>query len=563
MTGPQPLCFLTAWCPAARRSSQWSSAFCNGKSTSNIVFSHVRIHRVLPTAVLTDVEKDAHNTWETNIPASTTPLFTKSTFAALGLNEDIQFHLLNMGISQPTGIQSRGIPPILAGVNVILGAATGSGKTYAYLLPVIQQLKQAEQMRAEDDPPLRVAKRPRALVLLPTRELAEQVEGVARSLSHTAKFRVLGTLATGPGSMRKLKDRLNSPVDLMITTTGRLLQLLDDRLIDVRYVKHVIIDEVDTLFDKGFETELKKILWWCGGARTDLRNEPQFVAAGATHPRAAEEIYKQVLPNAKRINVDLHKAPRGLEQRFVYVGPNTKLQELVSFLNDTRQGNASQDGRMMVFCNTIDSCRFVEHFLSEAGHVTACIHGDIPLARREKEYESFRNGEKPLLVCTDMAARGLDNLRVDHVVLFDFPNSAVDYLHRAGRTARAGASGRVTSFVGKKDMRLARAIQRAAREGFDALESARIAREEEEERKRKEKEVAVQKEATSAGESAIDTRFKAGSKTGARSESMTGAKTGAKTGVKTGVKTGLRRSSFGRGSNGMRGKRSTGGRRRW
>ncbi|KAI0566693.1 DEAD-box ATP-dependent RNA helicase 39 [Gracilaria domingensis] len=533
-------CFITASPFITLRSPQLSTTFAGQKcpsESSAFVLSRVSKHRRPPTAVTFDVEKDAQNVMETKIPAATTPLFTKSTFAALGLSEEAQDHLLSIGISKPTGIQSRGIPPILGGVNVILGAATGSGKTFAYLLPVVQQLKQAEQMRAEGDPPLRVAKRPRALVLLPTRELAEQVEDVARRLSHVVKFRVLGTLAIGPGSMRKLRDRLNSPVDVMVTTTGRLLQLLQDRLIDVRFVKHVIIDEVDTLFDKGFETELKKILWWCAGANSDVRNEPQFVAAGATHPRAAEEIYKQVFPNAKRINVDLHKAPHGLEQRFVYVGPNTKLQELVSFLNHTRRGNGSKEGRMMVFCNTIDSCRFVDHFLREGGHVTSCIHGDIPLARRETEYESFRNGEKPLLICTDMAARGLDNLRVDHVVLFDFPNSAVDYLHRAGRTARAGAPGRVTSFVGKKDMRLARAIQRAGLEGIDALESARVAREEYEERKRREKEAMEQNEAMRAEEGGVDTRFKTGSRMGAK------------------------RARFGRGTGGMRRKRSDSSRR--
>ncbi|CAN8075440.1 unnamed protein product [Agarophyton chilense] len=558
MSPPHLPLFVSAWCSTTHHNPQRSSAYF-GKKCSQGPTTPVLVRNRAPTqclsssAVAVDVESDVKNRFETSIPASTTALFTQSTFAALGLSEDIQNHLETLQITNPTGIQSRGIPPILGGASVILGAATGSGKTFAYLLPVIQQLKQAEQMRNEHDPPLRVAKRPRALVILPTRELAEQIEGVARSLSHVVKFRVVGTLATGPGSTRKLRDRLNSPVDLMVTTTGRLLQLLDEHMIDVRFVKHVIIDEVDTLFDKGFETELKKILWWCEGAKSDINNKPQFVAAGATHPRAAEDIYKQVLPNAKRINVDLHKAPRGLEQRFVSVGPNTKVQELVSFLNETdyKRGNGSKDSRMMVFCNTIDSCRFVDHFLSEAGHATSCIHGDIPLARREKEYESFRNGEKPMLICTDMAARGLDNLRVDHVVLFDFPNSAVDYLHRAGRTARAGASGRVTSFVGKKDLRLARAIQRAGIHGIDALESARRAREEEQERKIREKEAAVQNEMPpSAGETRVDRRSKPGASAGLKRSRFGGG--GGGNGAGNG----------GGGGRGVRRRRSVGGRQR-
>lgn len=470
---------------------------------------------VSPCVLVTAQEKLSRLKEEkvTDIPISTVPLFTQSTFGALGLNEEIVQHMQSMKISNPTGIQSRGIPPILGGADVILGAATGSGKTFAYLLPVVQLLKQAEQMRCDGDPPLRVARRPRALVLIPTRELTEQVEEVARKLSHHAKFRVVGALSGGAGSFRKLKEKVGAPLDVLVATTGRLLQLLEDKAVDIRFVKHVVIDEVDTMFDKGFEKELKKILWWCQGANSTISNRPQFIAAGATHPNGAQEIYAEVFPNAKRIDVDLHKTPRGLKQRFIYVEPNKKMEEIVTFLGEVRRDGVLTGGRMMIFCNTMDSCRFLGHFLTECGYRVACIHGDVPVERREMEYDSFRSGEKELIVCTDMAARGLDNLRVGHVALFDFPNSAVDYLHRAGRTARAGATGRVTSFVLKKDMKLARAIQRASREGVDALESARMSRLEDEKSKRHEKELKLERKRTAeSGEQEKVTELKRGKK---------------------------------------------------
>ena len=166
-------------------------------------------------------------------------------------------------------------------------------------------------------------------------------------------------------------------------------------------------------------------------------------------------------------------------QRFISVNSRSKLTELDALLGRARKDGMLRGGRVIVFCNTIDSTRFVDHYICERGHSTSCIHGEVPSTRRMTEYDAFRAGDTQILICSDMAARGLDNLAVDHVVLFDFPSSAVDYIHRAGRTARAGAQGLVTSLVLKKDERLAKAIQRASRDKGDALESAREAREDE------------------------------------------------------------------------------------
>lgn len=412
------------------------------------------------------------------------PVFGSGSFAALGLSAELCSVLSENGISTPTRVQQRCIPPILGGADVVIGAATGSGKTYAYLLPVVMALKAAEALRDEGEPPLRIARRPRAIVVVPTRELAEQVLAVAKELSYSVKFRVIGaTTGAGSSGLKKLKDLLAaSPVDVLVTTTGRLLQLLDVKAIDLRFTRHIIVDEVDTMFDAGFGPELQRILRASRG-RGDVVNKPQYIAAGATHPTAAETMYKVEFPDAKRLDVDLHLPPPGLDARFVRTTAEGKLQELVALLGDSKKDGHMQGGRLIIFCNTISSARFVEHFLSESGYSTASVHGEIPPERRANEFQSFKSGQVQLLVCTDIAARGLDNLDIAHVIIFDFPTSAVDYIHRAGRTARAGAEGRVTSLILKKDLALARAIERSGKEKQDALVSARLAREKEDARK--------------------------------------------------------------------------------
>lgn len=354
-------------------------------------------------------------------------------------------------------------------------------------------LKDAEQLRNTGDPPLRVSHRPRAIVIVPTRELGEQVVSVAKMLAHYAKIRVVGMMGGNVVGTRKIKEQLETPIDVLVTTTGRLLQLLQQRMLDVRFVRHLVVDEVDTMLDAGFGPELRRILERCRrdeSGKGEVGNRVQCVLVGATHPKAAEEVYREEFAGAKRVDVDLHRVPPGLVQRFVHVEGNEKTRELLTFLGDVGKKNVLKGGKMMVFCNTVDSCRFLDHFLGESGYSTACVHGDVPAERRKEEYGMFKEGKRELLVCTDMAARGLDNLKVEHVVLFDFPTSAVDYIHRAGRTARAGAPGRVTSFVTRRDLRLARAIERAGAGMLDALESARVAREEEVKRKKREEEAA-------------------------------------------------------------------------
>lgn len=460
----------------------------------------------------------------TNAPG----FFGGTGFGSLGVSPAMTAALAAAGITRPTAVQSRGIPAIAGGVHVVLGAATGSGKTLAYLVPVIEALKAEEALGAEAAATaaaaeeadaadgssssvaaaaaavataaggaLRAPHRPRAVVLAPTRELAEQVLAVAKALAHGVKFRVVGAIGGGGGSLRRQTEALaRAPVDVLVATTGRLLQLIESRAVDLRYVRHVVVDEVDTLLDAGFEPDLRRV--WTAVHRgrpsraeavaaaaagegpadpSALPPAPQLVAVGATHPRTVEALYDDLFPGARRVEADLHRPPPGLTQRFIPVAAGGKVAELTALLGEASTEGLLRGGRVMVFTNTVDSCRWVDHFLVERGYTTSCVHGSMPPPRRDAAYDAFRGGRTQLLVATDVAARGLDNLAVDHVILFDFPASAVEYLHRAGRTARAGARGRVTSLVTRHDGRLAAAIEAAARGRTDALEGARAARE--------------------------------------------------------------------------------------
>jgi len=279
--------------------------------------------------------------------------------------------------------------------------------------------------------------------------------------------------------------QLDLPVDLLVATPGRLLQLLDRKMVYLGDVRHVIIDEVDTMFEAGFGDELERIL---SITSRDLSADPrasadaaiartaarvQHVAVGATHPPAAIALYQRRLSTAKQLMVKgTHSLPPQLIQRFITCkGADGKVQALRELLGPARDDRSPHLGRIVLFCNSQDSARFVDHHLSEEGYSTANYHGAVPSIARAENFQSFVSGNASILVTTDIAARGLDNLDVQHVVHFDFPRSAAEYLHRCGRTARAGKAGTSHSLVTKHDTELVRSLRAAHARGEDMLEA--------------------------------------------------------------------------------------------
>lgn len=280
------------------------------------------------------------------------------TFAELGVRNEICEALEAAGVASPNRVQQRTLPILAGGANVVLGAQTGSGKTLAYLIPLMQRLKDEEEavggLRSRPN-------RPRALVIVPTRELCEQVKNVAKQITHYLKLRSMSISGGVPiGRQAKL---LASPLDLVVATPGRLLQHAERGDVAFSMTQGIVMDEVDTLFEAGFGEDLRKLL---GLIRQHRGERPvQYVAVGATHPKAAKDLYAEVCPDLREVMVDVHSVPVTLRQNFVRVGslPMDKCETLRDVLGPP--GGKGHAPRTLIFCNTKDSARFVDHYLQE------------------------------------------------------------------------------------------------------------------------------------------------------------------------------------------------------
>jgi superfamily II DNA/RNA helicase len=432
-----------------------------------------------------------------------------------GLHAGLRLALSELGITRPTEIQRTAIPELLKGRDALLSASTGTGKTLAYLLPVAHRLKEDESQKAI----ITREGRPRALIVVPTRELALQVGSVAKRLCHTAKFSC--AVLVGGRKEGWQKETLAKRNDMLVATVGRLQKALNNDWLSLADVRFVVIDEADTMLSDisfrrrtedsapssvrpsqnqssksgAFASEVLSVLRpvlrsikeaneataalaeVTGDARRlalkgggeDLQRV-QVVLAGATIPENAVEAVRRIFPNAQPVTSSCaHRVPTRLQQSFVRIDgdPNSKHDALLRAITDLL--NADSSARVLVFCNTIGSARSTGHFLGDqGGYSVASLHGGIPPKLRQSEYELFLSGKCNVLVCTDAAARGLDfpNAQIS-VVLFDFPLNSVEYLHRAGRAARAGRDGKVISLVGRRDIVLATSIERATKEGRD------------------------------------------------------------------------------------------------
>ncbi|XP_028805812.1 DEAD-box ATP-dependent RNA helicase 39-like [Neltuma alba] len=395
------------------------------------------------------------------------------SFEELGLSDEVMGAVKEMNIEVPTEIQCIGIPAVLEEKSVVLGSHTGSGKTLAYMLPLVQLLRRDEQLNGL----LMKPRRPRAVVLCPTRELSEQVFRVAKSISHHARIR--STMVSGGGRLRPQEDSLNNPIDLVVGTPGRILQHIEEGNMVYGDIKYLVLDEADTMFDRGFGPDIRKFI----GPLKHRSLKPdglgfQTILVTATMTKAVQKLVDEEFQGIVHLRTStLHKKIASARHDFIKLsGSENKLEALLQVL----EPSLAKGNRVMVFCNTLDSSRAVDHFLSENQIATVNYHGEVPAEQRVENLKKFKNDEDdcPTLVCTDLAARGLD-LDVDHVIMFDFPLNSIDYLHRTGRTARMGAKGKVTSLVAKRDLTLATRIEEAIRknESLEAISKESVRRE--------------------------------------------------------------------------------------
>jgi ATP-dependent RNA helicase RhlE len=354
-------------------------------------------------------------------------------FSELGLSKPTVNALEQCGYIQPTEIQEQTIPLIMAGSDVMASAQTGSGKTAAYALPLIECLDEPE-------------KKPRVLVLVPTRELALQVEEQFTKFAKFSELRSV-TLYGGTGYDTQTKA-LKRGVDIIVATPGRLYDLMERRSADLSNIEILVLDEADRLLDMGFMPQVRRIV-------SKLSKERQTLMFSATIDERVERIAAEHLndPVTVRVNSD-HIEPSEIDQRMYNVtefGKDALLLQLITELNMTS---------VIVFTKTRRRAGWVRGRLHDAGVLAEEIHGDITQSQREKTLNKYRKGQFPVLVATDVAARGLDIPAITHVVNYDLPESPEDYVHRIGRTGRAGRSGIALSFVCEDQSYLVRDIEK-------------------------------------------------------------------------------------------------------
>lgn len=371
---------------------------------------------------------------------------------------------------KPSEIQALAIPQLLdrRKKHVLVAAETGSGKTLSYLLPTIDMLKADEKKKG-------LVKRrldhPRAIVLVPTRELVSQVVKTCKSLSHITKFRAVGLGGRTPRS--QVSELLaNGPIDIMVTTPTTLLSYQKDHTISMSDTRYLIIDEADSLFDAGWGDECRKIIQRVQDVAEKTQTSEKIVIVSATLPRSVHGALDTLFPKLVKITTpSLHKALPNLKQSFVDLQRFQGNRQLA--LLEVLKKNIKDD-KTLVFCNTRKSVELVHKFMQTKKLDALALYKDAPMSRTEAldlfSKPKAVDGEEVnvnhnVLISTDIASRGIDTTFVDHVILYDFPTSVVDYLHRVGRTARAGQTGKATSLIGRKDRMISDRIRRSIREG--------------------------------------------------------------------------------------------------
>ncbi len=379
-------------------------------------------------------------------------------FASIGLSAALVRAAGELGYAEPTPIQATAIPAALAGRDVQGSAETGSGKTAAFALPLLQQLEcQARQ----------APRRTHALVLVPTRELAAQVGESIRTLARHLADPVKVSILFGGVSINPQMMALRGGADLVVATPGRLLDVIAQNALSLAGVAALVLDEADRLLDAGFAEELARVL-------ALLPRRRQNLLFSATFPPAVQALAESLLHDP--IHFDVPREPTAkpaVEQHAVEVDTARRTPLLRHLI---QQGGWT---RVLVFVATRYACEHVADKLRRSGIAAAAFHGDSSQGARTKVLADFKVGKLQVLVATDLGARGIDIALLPVVVNYDLPRSAVDYVHRVGRTARAGASGLAVSFVSPDteahfrliEKRQGRRVLRERIPGFEPTES--------------------------------------------------------------------------------------------
>ena len=390
------------------------------------------------------------------------------TFAELGLNEQILAGVATLGFSAPTPVQAAAIPAVLAGKDVVASAQTGTGKTAAFMLPTLQRIAvkkpdEAEKPDAKEhtadaertatagrNTKRGSAKRnayPRALIITPTRELAAQIDDVAKSVCASTGQQAV--IVTGGARYKHQITALQKGCDVLVATPGRLIDLLDKKHTSLENIQVLVLDEADRMLDMGFWPSVRRIM-------EQLPKAHQTLLFSATLPASITSTIDALLKDPERIEIArTGQTAATIEQHLCSVTQGQKPQLLKALIDSFDPAPE----RVLVFCRTKSRVDSIYKNLKAAGLKVDVMHADRPQKARARALERFRSGAIQVLVATDVMSRGIDIQGIDAVINFDVPLDPEDYVHRIGRTGRAGAAGQAFTFMGPDEVTPLREIE--------------------------------------------------------------------------------------------------------
>ena len=375
-----------------------------------------------------------------------------TTFTDLGLSQPVLQALDMKGYSEPTPIQAQAIPRVLEGRDLLGIAQTGTGKTAAFMLPSIDRLRDADKQTP--------FKSCRMLVLAPTRELAGQIAESAKDYGALAGLKVHSIV--GGTSVNKDRNKLHRGTDILVATPGRLLDLVDQKAFKLDGVEVLVLDEADQMLDLGFIHALRKI-------SELVPDDRQTLFFSATMPKQIQELVGKYCRNPVKVSVTPESTTAERIDQYLFMVQQDEKQTLIEMILSERHKVPGKFERVLIFARTKHGCDRIVKKLGQAGIPANAIHGNKSQPQRERALDEFKRAKTPILVATDVAARGIDIPGVSHVINYELPNVPEQYVHRIGRTARAGKDGIAIAFCAEDERDYLKDIRKKTDAEFERL----------------------------------------------------------------------------------------------